>query len=172
MGSGFPVFQAKQTLQKMRGLEMQVRSFAQHAKTLRLVRTQAVDPRELLAQANSLLQSLMDAYIEFQNLEAESTRIRRRLSNRPPRSPRPFQYEYHGPPPASQWGGEFKSASKSFVRALLSAESEVRQLMGAALDDLNSPTRTGTEPSGLFDAMMTFVEFLTAWVKSQQEKQP
>jgi hypothetical protein len=170
MSSGFQVFQAKQTLQKMRGLEARVLNFAQHARTLRLIRTQAVDARDLLAEANSLLRSLMDAHEEFQKLEGDSTRTTRRLSNRPPKSPRPFQYEYHGPPPASQYGSEFRAASKRFMKALVTAENEVRQLMGAAMDDLNSPTRTGTEPSGVFDALMAFVEFLSAFVKSQQEK--
>lgn len=171
MGSGFPVFQAKQTLRKMHQLEVRLASFAQHARTLRLVRTAAVDARDLLSEATSLIQGLMDARFELQKLEGESTTITRRLPNQPPKSPRPFHYEYQGPPPRSQYGSEFRGASKRLVQAFTAAENEVGQLMGAATDDLNSPTRIGTEPSGVFDALMVFVEFLTAVVKRLQEKQ-
>ena len=53
--------------------------------------------------------------------------------------------------------------------ALAAAEAEVFKLQHSALQGLNKPNRTGSEPTAIFDAIMAFVEVLTAFVESRKK---
>jgi hypothetical protein len=152
----------------MRMLEHQVLGLAHHAKTLRQMPN--FDGRLLLEEANSLLRNLMASRLDFEQLEGRARSLKRQLPNRPPRSPRPFQYEFHGPPPAAQWGSEFQAASRRFIQAIVKAENQIRQLMDVAFQDLHKPTRTSTEASSLVDVVMNFIEFLNVLLAHQKNR--
>ena len=91
------------------------------------------------------------------------------MPSRPPKSYGVGRYQYSGPPPAAAWGSEFAAAEKRFRKALAAAEAEVFKLQRQAVHGLNKPNRTGSEPTAIFDAIMAFVEILTAWVESRDK---
>ena len=162
-------FLASRTLAKMNRLEARLRTFAHHARTLQNLPSGIVDSRDLLGEANRLIRDLMSVADEFGQAKLRGRSIRRGLPSRPPKSSGVGRYQYSGPPPAAAWGSEFAAAEKRFRRALAAAEAEVFKLRRAAFDGLNKPNRTGSEPEAIFDAIMAFVEVLTAWVEGRKK---
>ena len=162
-------FLASRTLAKMNRLEGQLRTFAHHARTLRNLHSGAVDARDLLGLSNRLIRGLIEVAEEFGDAKLRGRSIRRGLPSRPPKSSGVGRYQYSGPPPAAAWGSEFAAAEKRFRRALTAAKTEVFKLQHAAVTGMNKPNRTGSEPTAIFDAIMAFVEILTAWVESRDK---
>lgn len=146
--------QARQIVQRMRSLRHQVDVFAMHARMLRLSQA-SFDGRALLQEADSLLRGLMASRVDFENASARTGSLSRSLSSRPPAA--------GGPPPAAQWGSEFRAGSKQFTEAVRNAEKELSRLYGVANAQLDSPTRTPTAPDNLLDVLLTFIDALTRW---------
>ena len=159
--SGLAEFQARQIVQRMHRLRNEVNLFATHARTLRQS-SSSIDGLVLLQEADNLLRGLKASRVDFENANAQVGSLSRTLSSRPPAS--------GGPPPAAQWGGEFRAGSKQFIAAVHNAEKEVSQLYGAANAQLNSPTRTATAPDGLMDVLMTFIDGLSRWIEYRRRQ--
>jgi hypothetical protein len=133
--------------------------FATHARTLKLS-SSSLDGLALLREADELLRGLQASRADFANAEAQVTSLSRRLS--------PFPPAAGGPPPAAQWGNEFRVGSKQFIAAVQKAETELSQLYGAANAQLNSPTRTASAPDNLIDVLMVFIDALTKWIEHRR----
>ena len=137
----------------MKRLRGQVELFTAHARTLRLA-ARNFDAAALLQEANNLLQALMDARGDFQNLDALVGSLSRRLPSRPPAG--------GGMTPAAKWGPELRAGAKQFAIAAHNAESEIRQLYAAAENEINSPTRTATgAPDNLVEVIATLADVIT-----------
>jgi hypothetical protein len=149
-------FQARQIIQRMHRVRNEVELFATHARTLRLSAS-SIDGRVLMQEADNLLRGLKASRDEFANADAHVASVSRSLS--------PLPTGGGGPPPAAQWGSEFRAASKQFIAAVASAEKELGQLYGAANAQMNSPARTATSPDNLVDVLMTFVDALSRWIE-------
>jgi hypothetical protein len=154
-------FQARQIIQRMHRVRYEVELFATHARTLRLS-SSSLDGLALLREADNLLSGLKASRDEFANADAQVASVSRKLSPLPPRA--------GGPPPAAQWGSEFRAASKQFIATVNSAEKELGQLYGAANAQLNSPTRTATAPDNLLDVLMTFIDALSRWIEYRRRE--
>ncbi len=154
-------FQARQIVQRMHRLRDAVDLFATHARTLRLS-SASLDGLVLLQEADHLLHSLMAVRVDFENANANVASLSRTLSSRPPRA--------GGPPPAAQWGSEFRAGSKQFIAAVQNAEKELGQLYGAANAQLNSPTRTATAPDNLVEVLVTFIDALSRWIDHRRRQ--
>lgn len=153
--------QARQIIQRMHRVRNEVELFATHARTLRLS-SPSIDGVVLLQEADNLLRGLKASRDEFANADAQVASVSRRLSPVPPRA--------GGPPPAAQWGSEFRAASNQFIAAVNRAEMELGQLYGTANAQLNSPTRTATSPDNLVDVLMTFIDALSRWVEYRRRQ--
>jgi hypothetical protein len=153
--SGLAEFQARQIVQRMHRLRNDVDVFATHARMLRLSST-SIDGLVLLQEADNLLRGLKASRVDFEEVNAQVGSLSRALSSRPP--------SIGGPPPAAQWGSEFRAGSKQFIAAVHNAENELGQLYGAANAQLNSPTRTATAPDNLIDVLLTFIDGLSRWI--------
>ncbi len=156
-------FQARQIIQRMHRVRNEVELFATHARTLRLS-SSSIDGLVLLQEADNLLRGLKASRDEFANANGQVGLVSRKLSPLPPRG--------GGPPPAAQWGGEFRSASKQFIAAVNSAEKEIGQLYGAANAQLNSPARVATAPDNLLDVLVTFIDALSRWIEYRRRQEP
>ncbi|MGB6943205.1 MAG: hypothetical protein WBE37_12460 [Bryobacteraceae bacterium] len=159
--SGLAEFQARQIVQRMHRLKSQVDLFATHAKLLRQS-SASFDGRVLLQEADNLLQGLQASRVDFESANAQVGSLSRALPSRPPAT--------GGPPPAAQWGNEFRAGSKQFMAAVHNAENELSQLYGAANTQLNSPTRTPTAPENLLDVLMNFIDLLTRWMEYRRRQ--
>lgn len=159
--SGLAEFQARQIVQRMHRLRNEVDLFATHARTLRLS-SSSIDGRVLLQEGDNLLRGLKASQIDFENASAHVGSLSRTLS--------PFPPAAGGPPPAAQWGSEFRTGSKQFIAAVHNAEEELSQLYGAANAQLNSPTRTATAPDNLIDVLMTFIDGLARWIEHRRRQ--
>jgi hypothetical protein len=154
-------FQARQIIQRMHRVRNEVELFATHARTLRLS-SSSIDGLVLLQEADNLLRGLKASRDEFANADAQVASASRKLS--------PFSPRAGGPPPAAQWGSEFRAASKQFIAAVKSAEKEIGQLYGAANAQLNSPTRTATAPDNIVDVLLTFIDALSGWIEYRRRQ--
>jgi hypothetical protein len=86
--------QARQIVQRMHRLRVEVDVFAAHARTLRQS-SGSIDGLVLLQEADNLLRGLMASRVDFENAQAHVGSLSRSLSSRPPAT--------GGPPPAAQW---------------------------------------------------------------------
>jgi hypothetical protein len=161
---------ARATLMRIKHLEMRVRSFARQARMLASMPGGTFDSRDLLREANMLLNELMRDMQTFDQARLLGRSQTRALPSRPPRSSGVGQFEYWGPAPASKWGGELRAAEKSFWQAVQAAKAEIDKLTKDALTGMMSPTRTATEVSSAFDAAMAMVEFLKVLVEGLRKK--
>lgn len=159
--SGLAEIQARQIVRQLHQLRNEVDIFATHARMLRLS-SKSIDALVLLQEADNLLRGLKANRIDFQNATSHVASLSRSLSSRPPAA--------GGPPPAAQWGSEFRALSKQFVTAMHNAEKELSQLYGAADAQLNSPTRTATAPDNLIDVLLTFIDGLSRFVEFRRRK--
>jgi hypothetical protein len=153
--------QARQIVRRMRQLRNDVDIFARHASTLRQS-SNSIDGRVLLQEADSLLRGLQACRVDFQYATANVGSLSRKLSSRPPTT--------GGPPPAAQWGSEFRAGSKQFVAAVANAEKQLSQLYGSANAQMSSPTRTATSPDNLIEVLMTFIDGLTRWIEYRRSQ--
>lgn len=153
--------QARQIVRRMRQLRNEVDIFARHARTLSQSAS-SIDGRALLQEADTLLRGLKGSQTDFEQATASVGSVSRSLSSRPPAT--------GGPPPAAQWGSEFRAGSKQFVAAVQNAEKELSQLYGAANAQLNSPTRTATSPDNLIDVLMAFIDGLSRWIEYRRSQ--
>lgn len=161
---------ARATLMRIKHLDMRVRSFARQARMLANLPGGFVDSRDLLQQANSLLNELMRDMQTFDGARLQGRSQSRALRSRPPKSSGVGQFEFQGPAPASKWGGELRAAEKSFWQAVHLAKSEIDKLTKEALTGMMSPTRTATEVGSAFDAAMAMVEFLKVLIEGMRKK--
>jgi hypothetical protein len=145
----------------MRQLRSDVDIFARHAKTLSQS-AGSIDARALMQEADILLRGLQGARSDFQEASANVGSVSRSLSSRPPLT--------GGPPPAAQWGSEFRAGSKQFVASVQNAEKALAALYGKANQQLNSPTRTATSPDNLIEVLMTFIDALSRWIEYRRSQ--
>jgi hypothetical protein len=159
--SALAELQARQIVRRMRQLRNDVDIFARHAKTLSQS-AGSIDGRALLQEADNLLRGLQGAREDFQYASANVGSVSRSLSSRPPVT--------GGPPPAAQWGAEFRAGSKQFVAAVLNAEKALGELYGKANAQMNSPTRVSTSPDNLIEVLMTFIDALSRWIEYRRNQ--
>lgn len=159
--SGLAELQSRQVVGRLHRLRSQVESFTRHARTLRFT-SSSLDARLLLEEADNLLRNLKACRLELAQADGQARSLSRRLSHVPPTA--------GGPPPAAQWGNEFRAGSKQLMAAIRDAEKELSQLYGAAMSQINSPTRTATVPGDLMDVMMAFAELLTRWLEHRRRQ--
>jgi hypothetical protein len=160
--TGFSEFQARQIVQRMHRLTEQVASFASHARILRLSAA-SFDARSVLHEANTLLHGLTASRTDFEKVNAQIGSVSRALSSRPSAG---------SASPAAQWGNEFRAGSKHFIASVRDAEQELKQLYGEANAQINMPTRTGTAPDTLWDALMVMTDILTRCIEGLKGTKP
>lgn len=154
--SGLSEFEARQIIKRIHLLRSDVEVFATHARVLRLS-SSSMDGLALLQSADGLLRRLKASRTDFENLISCVPSVRRSLSPRP--------LSIGGPPPAAQWGNEFRALSSQFAVAVRKAERELNQPYGAADAQLSSPTRTPTVPGNVIDILMNFADALSRWLE-------
>ena len=63
-----------------------------------------------------------------------------------------------------------RAGCKQFSEAVGHAELAMEKLYQAAGDQINLPTRTATEATGLFDVFLLFVDVLTKMIEHFKQK--
>jgi hypothetical protein len=154
--SALAELQARQMVQRMHRLTAEVDAFASHARMLRQS-AKSFDGLVLLREGDNLLRALQASTGDFRDITAHIKSVSRALPSRPQGGV--------GLRPAAQWGNELRAGSGQFVKALLTAESEIGQLRGAASEQLSSPTRNATAPDNLLDVALTFLDALARWIE-------
>jgi hypothetical protein len=149
--------QARRIVKKLNQLREEVRSFGANARLLNLL-SPNIDSRDLMHEADSLLEKLLEAQKQFQHTNSGVTSLNRKLSSNVP--------QFGGPSPAAKWGSEFRAGSKRFAQVASSTELDLKRLYGTAFDGMNNPTRTSTgDPSDIFDVLMTLIDALNRWIE-------
>jgi hypothetical protein len=152
--------QAQHAVGRLHELRKLVDVFAQHAVTL--AASKSLDPAAVMGEANKMLATLAKYRTEVQGIKGLSESLARSLSSRPPAG--------GGMSPAAKWGPELRAGCKQFSESVKHAESAMEKLYKAAGEQINLPTRTATEASGLFDVFLLFVDLLTKMLEHFKQK--
>jgi len=169
MNSPVAVLQARQTLMKMNALRSDIQAFTQHANVL-AASSKNFDSRNLVEEANRLLQKLGTARLEFKGLEGSVDSLSRTLPSRP------------GPgsvmSPAAQWVPELRAASRQFAETVRDAEMALKKLYSKGFEGLNDPLRTPnplgpampTKVDSILDLVLTLSDLLTKCIELWKRK--